>query len=481
MNGASSAERKVVHSSALQGDSFFSFISQHLEIIRYRLLPLWRKTKQSDRHYFTNEEFWSALQHPTDPLRANTTVHLHGFALTEWLPRTPGVFHTEYGAEHRKAADLHRMSEYEFFQRAGATGLWLPSKEDPSGENKVSVIYDPDGKSRIIRGGIGCVRLKDVSFGARQTWFLGATSSDAVHEGIPVALSRRLYDKYINDIAAGCFVCNVTAKARFVPSELEKLYDHARHMPQMYLEASEVRPFSRAQIDEDDLYKGKLVTAAVGFRGKEQGRTRMFATFASFENGNAQSLSDSVEWLGDIYVGRVFKGEVVIDFDQQSRRFAGAVFSLDSLFHNALDITAASKIVVSVSDPVTAKEVMERVLSVTEMEVNVKNTVTIGDRANVRDVRINQGQVVAINSQIGDLGDRLQGEIEKRAPNLPAKEAAQLKKHGAVLKKKLAATRPDRSGIAKVLSAIERTAKTVGAAGRPILKLAGMLAAAMQG
>jgi hypothetical protein len=472
--------RTLVLAPAFGSDGVFNFLRQQLDVVRYALAPIKWNRLQSDRRYSANEEFWGALQHPADPIRANTVVHLHKFALTEWLPRTPGVYHTAHARRERRTAQGFRISEDDFLQRASQHRRRPGTSWNDHGRpNPASVIYDPYGKSKMIEGGIGCVRLKEIDLAQGRTWFLGATSSEAVHEGIPIALNDERYKEYISDIARGGFVCDLVARSRFMPSSLERMYRNAVHIPQMYLEVEQLRPIRTRSLD---VRKGDWVTGAVGFRATEGERARLLATYTSFKNGSPSSLREAVEWLDEVYVKNVFHGTVVTDFDQQSTRFAGAVFSLDSLLANAVDIETAREIVISVADPKVSAKLIERMSrSAIRMEANVKNTVKFGDGATLHNVNLNQAHTIAIGSQIGPLSDQLQKAIESCSAKVSERRATQLEKDGAALRKKLATSKLDKRGITKLLSSIESTAKAVGKAGRPILKIAGMLAAAIQG
>lgn len=369
----------------------------------------------------------------------------------------------------------YRMDERQFFNESRFHLGHGPSRITDDPRNPISVIYDPYGKSKMIEGGIGCVRLKDVSLPDGRTWFMGATSSDAVHEGIPISLTDEQHRRYIEDIARGRFVRDLTARVRLMPAAFEGMYEEATHLPQVYLEIEQIDVPPRSRPFEP---KGYWVSAAVGFRSEEH-RDSLLATYTTFRNGDERSLKDSVEWLNDVYVRKAFGGTVVTDFDQQSRRFAGAVFSLDSLLRKSVDLARARRVVSGLSDGDAVRDLVQFLKSASEVKVETNvtnnNTVTIRGNAKMRDVNINQGGTVMVDSKIEKLSTELDEAIAKCAPKLPAKQATAMAKDSAALRKKLAAKKRDESGISKSITNLERTATAVGKIGKPILKILGLI------
>ncbi len=61
------------------------------------------------------------------------------------------------------------------------------------------------------------------------------------------------------------------------------------------------------------------------------------------------SVSETAEWLEEVYVKGLYGGSVVTDFDEQMARFASATFSLNGLMRNELDRTAVQTFVDTVN------------------------------------------------------------------------------------------------------------------------------------
>jgi hypothetical protein len=130
--------RTWIVAPALGNRAVYNFLRQQINVVRYVFSPVKRPSGLTDRRYVSNQDFWGSLQHPTEPLRPNTVVHLQGFAITEWLPRTPGLFHTAHAARRRAAAENNRMSENEFLRMVGRYGN--RSRSDDVGRRPVSVL-----------------------------------------------------------------------------------------------------------------------------------------------------------------------------------------------------------------------------------------------------------------------------------------------------------------------------------------------------
>jgi len=72
-------------------------------------------------------------------------------------------------------------------------------------------------------------------------------------------------------------------------------------------------------------------TGAVSFQSDFQGSPKMYASYATFHPGKKGSLDRAVDWLTDAYVHRLYKGKVVTDFDEVTRRFPDGTFTLSKI------------------------------------------------------------------------------------------------------------------------------------------------------
>ena len=77
--------------------------------------------------FSSNEDFWHAVLH--ERLRASRAVSLSGFYLSEWIPRSPGLFHTPAAAQSRDIAMSMVVSEPYAEELAGIDHADLPQFE----------------------------------------------------------------------------------------------------------------------------------------------------------------------------------------------------------------------------------------------------------------------------------------------------------------------------------------------------------------
>jgi hypothetical protein len=175
------------------------------------------------------------------------------------------------------------------------------------------------------------VRLKEKQLQAGTVYFMGVSSTAVAHEGIPIALPGDLRQGCSEEIAAnGCVRCTLTGRLKDVPSEFEPLFGD--HIPRLYVLVEELTITARA-VDVPLLATGAVIakTLRLGNRPTQvwERADGIFAAFVSFEPGRRGAIREAAEWLDEVYVRGLVDGEVVTDFDERTRRFANAVFSLD--------------------------------------------------------------------------------------------------------------------------------------------------------
>ena len=194
------------------------------------VLPPISAATRSDRHFDSNESFWDAILNQA--ARANSTVTLQNFFLSEWFPRSPGQFHTPDARRWRESAQ-----DFVF----PLTDVEKRIYEDSAPVDPI--VYNLYGKYCMLRGGIGCIRLKPKLTEAGALWFMSASSTLSAHEGIPVAISESEYNNYIEYINEhGILPCTLSGKLKFLPEPLLSLYQDYTGVPHLYVLAEEVTP-----------------------------------------------------------------------------------------------------------------------------------------------------------------------------------------------------------------------------------------------
>ena len=173
-------------------------------------------------------------------------------------------------------------------------------------------------KLKMVLGGVGSVRLGSKKVDDAETHFLGATSTGAVHEGIPVALDKEQYRALIEPIkkTGGC-ITNLTGSLKLLPTNLS-IFQYSRDVPKYCLFAEDF------EIIESSPENRLLANVAIMFPSpyfdyedpdktqlKLDGYTTNMAkmwSFCSFNPGSKKSLREAVDWLKD-YAFEAFRNE----------------------------------------------------------------------------------------------------------------------------------------------------------------------------
>jgi hypothetical protein len=282
-----------------------------------------------DRAFDNNIALWSAVLRRE--LRANVTVKLERFMISEWFPRSPGLFYTDEAAFAREDAMnfiesvplVREFADLDDASRVMQSKAKLLAYKEPD----ITFIFNPYGKISMLKGGVGSVRLRcrDTREGA--VWFMSASSSRTAHEGFPLAVQDYHYQKYIERIQEGGFLlCDLIGKLRYLPEDLSRLYIDYTGVPQLYLYVEEIRPLEEKKIS--DVYPFR-VSVAVTFESEYEGESRMYASYVTFYPGIRGSMKSRIEWLEGNYVKGEYNGRIVTDFDETERPYSYSVFSLD--------------------------------------------------------------------------------------------------------------------------------------------------------
>jgi hypothetical protein len=267
------------------------------------------------RNFQTNESFWDEVL--SEGIHANTQVTLDNFFLSEWFPRSPGLFHTGLAWDARRIAESSTLPLSDEERR-------LYESTGPPNPH----VYDICGKVKMLSGGLGCIRLLPKATESGLLWFMSASSSMSAHEGVPIALTESLYGSYIDRLTEhGVFPCTLTGKLRFLPEPLLSLYRDYTGVRRLYLQIEEIQP---VPLDPHDL--SPIVSVAVMFESPLYDNC---AAYVSFTPGIGGSIWQRLSWL-EHYVATFYNGIILTDFDEQMTRFRDAVFSLDKICNGRL-------------------------------------------------------------------------------------------------------------------------------------------------
>jgi hypothetical protein len=310
--------------------------------------------------FSSNEDFWNAVLR--EQVRTSRAVSLSGFYLSEWIPRSPGLFHTRSAAASREEAMYLVVREPYAEELAWIDHADVPQFErevyGEGGTLKYMRIFDPHGKMQMLRGGVGCIRLRRHSIEGQQVWLMSASSTLTAHEGVLLAVSDDRYTEVIDSLASnGVVYCSsITGTLRYVPDFLGDLYQWP-DMPPVYVEVEDIRTGRRP---DDDTLTHAMVSVAVSFESRTDrlGQPGMvWATYVTFFPGVEGSLQLRRDWLRDIYVGERYQGKVISDFDEQVPRFEGAPFGLMRIFDGSLRVDEIAR---PVRENLAVKEALGR-------------------------------------------------------------------------------------------------------------------------
>jgi hypothetical protein len=259
----------------------------------------------------TNQLLWQLFV--GEELYDTRRVTLKEYHLFEWFPLAPGRFHTS-------EAHGHRQSAYE---------MMFPSENGRS-------YFNPHGKSEMLRGGIGAVRLRPRMIAGEAHYFMTASANGVCHEGFPVLMPRRFYGSLKKRLLRdGAVPLTLSGEMRYLlGDDAPTFFGGNREIPQLYLHVDQVEilPQPRPEID------AYSVSVAISFIGEFEEREGIYTTYATFNPAKRDSLQQAVQWLEKFYVTGRHKGVVITDFDEVQPRFPDAVFGLPNLMVGRLSI-----------------------------------------------------------------------------------------------------------------------------------------------
>jgi hypothetical protein len=295
-------------------------IGDHLRTRLWLHDRIFRSARRGTRTYRDEAALWadalgSGALYETERLR------LEEVDLLEWIPRSPGLYHTDGGSTARGEAERHVLAHEEG-----------------------GVVLDPIGKAGMVWGGLGCVRLAMKDVGGLPTKFMCATSSGRAHRGFVVAVGGDDYARIAGDIVRrGSVPCSVKGRLRVATPDSGLPIGFGTGVPRFYLAADKLEPLRRShrQVSLD-------VTPAVTFKpGTESPDDlwpdRPYYAYAHFDPSRPGALDACVEWLEDTYVGTRFNGRILTDFDEQVGHFGPVACPLSDVMDLTIPIRTFDK------------------------------------------------------------------------------------------------------------------------------------------
>lgn len=261
-------------------------------------------------HCSSVDELWKRII--SHEIQFGSRIGLKSVRLSNWLPLSPGRFHTSEAQRIRYQA----MHYYD-----------TTTNE-----------FDPWGKASMLQAGIGCIRIASEPISQPSYYMLGATSSQHAHAGIPVRIPTPL----IRDIRSRLFergFVDVSLAGRVAAtSRHESQFQHDPRTPSAFIEVEEIGGTDGIAEQEplfasvaigfcEPLALKEFLAESASFSESEAAARSRLPFYYSFGNfriqEGEQSLSRTVSWLEDYAVRHTREGRPVIfsDFDDTTAWF----------------------------------------------------------------------------------------------------------------------------------------------------------------
>jgi hypothetical protein len=149
--------------SAVRAERPGVFLDQHVAPLFYQQT---RPADGAHEVFGREQDFWAKSSELTF-----ASVCLDGFLLTDWFPRAPGVFWSDYGIRERE-------------------NTW---SDDTIDDPELGRIFNPRSKMALIEeGGIGTIRLRPRRIDDTDCWLATAVTGPQCAGGIPLAIPDSL-------------------------------------------------------------------------------------------------------------------------------------------------------------------------------------------------------------------------------------------------------------------------------------------------
>lgn len=415
-----------------------AFIINHLSSANL-LLDATPVESAPDNLFKSNDAFWKSIL--TRNATALSWVELPSFHLSDWYPRSPGLYHTHEAHQQRQRARQNLVDE-----------------------DGVSH-YLPAGKTDMIAGGIGTIRFKPISIEGTDHWMCTATSDHFCHTGIPLAVPQRLLSD-IDIYQPGNF--RIVGQLRFLPQFLDEYFRHYIRIPQLYVQVSELRRLS------DDGYP-ITVTPMVFFDAEGKLGKQHNVTYVQCSSFDDKEFDRASAWI-EGYVQR-YGSTILTNFDQQRPTFADVPFSLQAVMTNRLNTTAINSLHIyraELIQPEIDKIFAEKADMTTNISVTLGDgTVIHGDMVVANSIRDSFNHVATADSpdDIKETLKQLVPAVIKLIEGLDKESAAEVARDLETLTAEATNAIPRQKWWQLSIDGITTAAEKVADVGKPVLEI----------
>jgi hypothetical protein len=298
---------------ALRPNSILLFIIQYLQARGWLRNDYDSASGKEEPIYKSEEQFWHNVIE-NQQIYETRRVSLEEFLLLEWIPLSPGQYHT------RSARDARAEAQKHIIERAGK-----------------HVVYDPHGKTNMVKGGVGCLRLQKKQIAGEWLYFVSATKSGVAHRGILVGVPEDVYRKEIVGPLQfhGGIVCNVTGQIRHWPPAEQLPFEAGRDLPRLYLYAESITRTQTAPPRPGS----SSATGVITFRGAVGSGEGIVFAYAQFDPSDHNDIERCARWLEENYVRDRYQGQVLTNFDEVAPRFENVSLPLTTVVTPQADFT----------------------------------------------------------------------------------------------------------------------------------------------
>jgi hypothetical protein len=360
------------------------FIDQHISPLFFSRTE--RSTTVHDSGPIISEQqFWSEGQK-----LILGTVRLRGFRLTDWFPRTPGVYWSIPAHEARHQVTLG----------------------EPLSDSELGKYFSPEGKANLIEeGGIGTIRLRPRRIDDEDCWFATALSGNVCHCGIPVAVPNTLLRQARIDWGDQV---DIVGRVRFLQDAgLDVAAAGIHHTRPLIVFVDELKGMkTRPSV-------APIVICPVALfetTRSEYSSDRAQYTFVSCAAGLDSELDNAADWIQK-YATK-YRGRVITNFDEQRPVLAEAPLSYQRLVAKAYDRTVIERFAGTINVDRIDRLVQESVTTMHFGDTVMGHKITVGGSAiiNIDSVLNSVSQTIGAS----DLASKQKTELDELVQSLRA-------------------------------------------------------------
>ncbi|MBD0399987.1 hypothetical protein [Flammeovirga sp. EKP202] len=319
----------------IDSDEIISSLKDYLDVALLNKSLEVKELNEPDKIFSNSEEFWIAAME--NDLYAGQIIKLPNYKLLEWVPSSPGLFHTRQAKQKREFA-MSSNRRWRERKREDEEMIRFPTRHV---KNKKVIELRPSEKRSMIQGGFGSLRVAPKTINNDLFYILCATSSGVSHEGITTSLRKEHYAKVVEELRKGKVPeVDITARLMILPEEFSPIknnYQHYRTIPKYYLEVLELG------VADFKSPANAVVSVAITYAKKDEFiRNNSFSySFCSFNPTNNNSeLRGAVSWLHD-YAERYSeeKNPIILgDFDEEFNHFGDVEFPIKQIANGKIPL-----------------------------------------------------------------------------------------------------------------------------------------------